>query len=131
MEHWVISSDGDPEENAFLQKWVEKMAGMTSLHGFIWYNRVKNPTFRGILVIMFGFVIIGLPVAMAVKLVAMLQNPQVQNNIEFVNVDNITYPNITVCHTRYFDKKIMEGRFYNFCKIIVLMRKLNNSIAYI
>ena len=93
MEHWVISSDGDPEENAFLQKWVEKMAGMTSLRGFIWYNRVKNPTFRGILVIMFGFVIIGLPVAMAVKLVAMLQNPQVQNNIEFVNVDNITYPN--------------------------------------
>lgn len=88
------------------------MADMTSLHGFIWYNRVKNPTFRCILIILFGMVIIGLPVVMLVKLITMLRDPQVRNNIEFVNADNMTYPNLTVCHTRYFDKEAMKGVLY-------------------
>ena len=34
------------------------------------------------------------------------------SNVEFQTPSNMTFPNITVCHPRYFDKSRMAGRSY-------------------
>ena len=35
------------------------------------------------------------------------------STVEFQTATNMTFPNITVCHSRYFDTARMEGRQYN------------------
>ena len=38
------------------------------------------------------------------------ENKDMGSNVVFQTATNMTFPNLTVCHTRYFDKARMSGK---------------------
>lgn len=42
--------------------------------------------------------------------VSFLRQHEVKNSIEWVEESNLTYPNVTVCHSAFFDKSKMESK---------------------
>ena len=51
---------------------------------------------------------------------------QFSSNIEFDTKRNMTFPNITVCHSRYFDRGRMQGRVKPIVWIVLILP--NNSV---
>eukprot|EP00095_Tigriopus_kingsejongensis_P003153 snap_masked-scaffold791_size96783-processed-gene-0.4 protein:Tk03153 transcript:snap_masked-scaffold791_size96783-processed-gene-0.4-mRNA-1 annotation:"histone h2a-like" len=89
------------------QQWVWKVCDEISIHGFIWHNRTMNPGIR-LSILAFTLVILfGLPTFLCYQVVKFTENQQINNDIEWESANRVKYPNITICHPRYFDLRLL------------------------
>jgi hypothetical protein len=62
--------------------------------------------------------ILGLPTLFIVKLVTFMNSNIVNNGVQWLEADNITYPKVTVCHPRFFTKNAMKGETNHYVLIL-------------
>ena len=58
------------------------------------------------------------------------ENKDMGSNVVFQTATNMTFPNLTVCHTRYFDKARMAGIVLVTCTRFFTLHTLPNILAY-
>ena len=109
-------------------EWMDVTANQVSIHGLIWYTRVNNRWFRLILVVLTVVTVIGLPTFVSIKAYSFYHNTQVKTDTEWVVADKYPYPNITVCHPKFFSQAKLDGRSYiRFCLTESFMRNLQST----
>ncbi len=96
-----------------VSEWVNHLCSSSSLHGFSWYTRTENRYFKGIILLTCVSVLLALPVVLVIKMVEFSSSSKQQIAVEWDRADVMPYPNITVCHPKYFDTRLMAGT-YNF-----------------
>ncbi len=64
----------------------------------------RYPVFVLIFVVM-----LGLPAILILELLSFIQEVNVSDAVLYTTAEVIRYPNLTVCHSRYFDKARMQG----------------------
>ena len=96
---------------AICRDWLSRCTDITTLHGFPWYNRFESIAVKAfIIVACFGFFC-----AMsgyAIYEILVWYHSKVRLTSETIKVVNeLQYPNITLCHSKYFDMSKAEGNF--------------------
>jgi hypothetical protein len=81
-----------------------------------------NLLFRGFFVLFFLTFIIALPVYFTNEGFLLYNSRSLSKSIEWKRDSNLTYPNLTVCFAKFFDKKLLKGKYY-------LDRKLGQSLT--
>ena len=102
------------------------------MHGLIWYQRSNSKIIRSCIVIFALFVLFGLPIWTIFEFIKFYQTIQIKTVTEASRGNVFRYPNLTVCHSRYFDNQLLKGLFF-FCfstKCVItvkLLVKLSHS----
>ena len=91
-------------------QWCYFVAENTTVHGLVWYTRIQNNSFRFLVFVLCVLVLIGLPVIMVKELIKFSHDKSVLSSQDWVKSNNITYPNITVCHPAYFDGEKLKSK---------------------
>ena len=94
---------------AALKLWAETACDWTSVHGLVWYTRIDSPLVKGVCICVAVVIIIGLPVFLAQQTIDFASTKSVLNSFDFITADSLPYPNVTVCHPRFFALDKMEG----------------------
>ena len=92
-----------------ITRWISYLAENTSLHGIVWYDRVENKFFKSIICFISALIIIGLPVILIGQILEFQEDKTVLTSVDLVKSLNVTYPNITICHPRFFDVEKLQG----------------------
>ena len=130
-----------------LKLWAETTCDWTSVHGLVWYTRVDNAAIKAFCIFIAFVVIIGLPIFLAQQIANYATSTDVLNSstditssfetlrkqglnevkivpaVEYHTALFLPYPNITVCHPRYFSYAKLEGIVYR--STCVLIRALS------
>ena len=115
-----IMNQEDPISNVVLKsksqrsfdeitRWICYLAGNTSLHGIVWYDRVENKFLKSMIFLITVLIIIGLPVILIGQILDYQDDKTVLTSVDLVKSLNVTYPNITICHPRFFDVEKLQG----------------------
>lgn len=91
-------------------EWLHHYSSITQIHGVRWYNLAPNLLFRLFFVFFFLTFIVALPVYFTNEGFLLYNSRSLSKAVEWKRDSNLTYPNITVCFAKFFDKKRMEGR---------------------
>ena len=98
-----------------LENYVDTYASIAaencSMHGWNWYTKVNNVWHKTI-VFVFVNIIFWFMIYLCGERLLLLWNTRdnelaSQRQHEF---DNHTFPNITICHPKFFNKKLLEGK---------------------
>ena len=108
--------------------WITMLAENTTLHGVVWYTntfsliqtdnsfctfirytKTDNKMLKFFIMSLSMAMIVLLPTLLFVQYVDFINSDSVSNAVEWVPSNNLTYPNITVCHPGYWDMKKMKG----------------------
>jgi hypothetical protein len=105
------SCSGDPECRFKLDmcQWIMDICSLSSLHGFNWYTRTENVMLKSVILFVCIVILFAMPVVIVQQLVEFMSSNKQQVNVEFKRHDSLSYPNITMCHPKYFDSRLMEG----------------------
>jgi hypothetical protein len=68
-----------------------------------------NLLFRGFFLLFFLTFVVTLPVYFTNEGFKLYNSPSLSKSIEWKRDSNLTYPNLTVCFAKFFDKKLLEG----------------------
>ena len=125
------SEDGCTASNckAAFTEWISDLSNYSSFHGVGWYNRTGSMSVKTGILLMAFLVIFGLPVAVIVQSVAFYKSTSVHNDIEWRQADRINYPNITVCHSKYFDSRKLSEYNVSDTLATYLLLSLDTSIS--
>ena len=115
-----IMNQEDPISNVVLKsksqrsfdeitRWICYLAENTSLHGIVWYDRVENKFLKSMIFLISVLIIIGLPVILIGQILDYQDDKTVLTSVDLVKSLNVTYPNITICHPRFFDVEKLQG----------------------
>ena len=102
-------------------EWLRHYASITQIHGVRWYNLAPNLLFRCFFIAFFLTFIIALPAFFINEGFVLYKSKYLSQSIELKKESNLTYPNVTVCYAKFFDKELMLG---NWC--VLLMFHKNN-----
>ena len=105
-------------QKTWLKSWAEEydqrmneLAIYCSMHGFIWYSRVKGKYMKILVfVILTGYMVgmIYFVTARAVEIYSTLDS--VSSTERAKEFQNHAYPNLTICHPKFFNKKLLIGK---------------------
>ena len=90
-------------------EWLYHYASITQIHGVKWYILAPSLLFRLFFVVFFLTFIVALPVYFTNEGFLLYNSRSLSKAIEWKRDSNLTYPNITVCFSKFFNKKRMEG----------------------
>ena len=86
------------------------MSDWSSCHGVAWYNRSTIFIVRITAFVLIVVIMLGLPALIILELVQFLGDVRLSDTVLYTAAEVIRYPNITFCHSRYFDTQRMQGR---------------------
>ena len=106
------------------------------MHGLIWYQRSNSKIIRSCIVIFALFVLFGLPIWTVFEFIKFYQTIQIKTVTEASRDNVFRYPNLTVCHSRYFDKQLLKGSLLllqsnNWSNCLIFNSKLAKVKNYI
>lgn len=127
------ASERASDATASVSDWTTLVAEWTSVHGIVWYTRTTNKCAR-ILILIFALAIVfGLPAVLVLSFVRFIRDFKIQTSgdgtqrkymvvyivqcttisilVEWEKAKTVEYPNITVCHPKYFSKKKLTGEY--------------------
>ena len=94
--------------------WIQSALEKISVHGLIWYQRSNSKIIRSCIVIFALFVLFGLPIWTIFEFIKFYQTIQIKTVTEASRGNVFRYPNLTVCHSRYFDNQLLKGMLFAF-----------------
>lgn len=89
-------------EVAKVTKWAEDVSVQSSVHGLVWYSRTKSTILKVILMSVAVLMMASVPVLVAIRSFNFYASTHVKTDEELEMVDKLVYPNVTVCHPRFF-----------------------------
>ena len=89
--------------------WFQNAIGKISVHGLTWYQRSNSNIIRSCILIFAILVLFGLPTWTVLEFIKFYNTIQIRTVIETGRDTVMNYPNLTVCHSRYFDNQILSG----------------------
>eukprot|EP00094_Tigriopus_californicus_P009876 TCALIF_09523-PA protein Name:"Protein of unknown function" AED:0.25 eAED:0.25 QI:4/0.75/0.2/1/0.75/0.6/5/0/378 len=90
-------------------KWIEDLASYSSLHGVGWYHYASSKVFKAIIMVASCLIVLMLPIFILLQSLEFSSNTKVTNSAEWSTADSMTYPNITVCHPKYFNSDLLRA----------------------
>ena len=105
--------------------WIQSALEKISVHGLIWYQRSNSKIIRSCIVIFALFVLFGLPIWTIFEFIKFYQTIQIKTVTEASRGNVFRYPNLTVCHSRYFDNQLLKGLLFDFQLNVLLKSNLN------
>ena len=90
-------------------EWLRHYASITQIHGVRWYILAPNLLFRYFFIAFFLTFIIALPAFFINEGFVLYKSKYLSQSIELKKESNLTYPNVTVCYAKFFDKELMLG----------------------
>ncbi len=66
---------------------------------------------KALILVAAAVLMVGLPAALAIMLVNFLNDKTVTNKVEWKAHETMSYPNITVCNAKFFDKRLLDREF--------------------
>ena len=94
--------------------WIQSALEKISVHGLIWYQRSNSKIIRSCIVIFALFVLFGLPTWTVFEFIKFYQTIQIKTVTEASRDSVFRYPNLTVCHSRYFDNQLLKGLLFAY-----------------
>ena len=94
-----------------LDDWLWNLCTMSSLHGFHWVHKARELTCQCSLMTLCTVVIVAMPIVIVQQAVRFMLSERQQVSIEWGRYENATYPNITVCHPKFFDTRLMASTY--------------------
>ncbi len=73
------------------------------------YSRTTSPTLRTFIVVVILAVLIALPSVVIDRVVSFHRDHTVRNAVEWKTANNLTYPSITICNSKFFEKSRLQG----------------------
>ena len=116
--------------------WIQGALEKISVHGLIWYQRSNSKIIRSCIVIFALLVLFGLPIWTIFEFIKFYQTIQIKTETEASRGIVFRYPNLTVCHSRYFDKQLLKGSLLlsqsnNWSNCLIFNSKLAKVKNYI
>ncbi len=91
--------------------WSLRVSASSSLHAVPWVGRVPNRALRTVIFAFAVAVMIGLPIVVVYEMVSYANETKVRSGIEYREaLEGMNYPNVTVCHPKYFDVRKFESK---------------------
>ena len=119
-------SKGQKKET--LNKWAEDLANFSSLHAVVWYTRYKksmklvisyqncyrfyrfkSPVLKGLVLSFSTLIIFFLPAYLGFMLAKWSNEETLLTKTNWLKAEEVSYPRLTICNAKYFDKNKMEG----------------------
>ena len=104
------------------QNWIQNSLEKISVHGLAWYQRSNSKFVRCFIVIFALVVLFGLPMWTIYEFIQFFTTIQIKTVTETAKGTNLHYPNLTVCHPKYFDNELLKGT--DFLKKVYLFHIL-------
>ena len=105
-------------QKTWLKSWAEEydqrmneLAIYCSMHGFIWYSRVKGKYMKLLAVVILTGYMFGMFCVVtdrAVEIYSTLDS--VSSTERAKEFQNHAYPNLTICHPKFFNQKLLIGK---------------------
>ncbi len=90
--------------------WLNKLSDVSNFHGMQWHRFVSKLPMKIFWVAFIFFIIFSIPTILIYKAVEFFSQNQISTSVELEKADKMKYPNVTVCFTNYFDRKLMERK---------------------
>ena len=94
-------------------EWMDATSTQSSIHGLVWYTRIRSKWFRLILVVSSVIVVLGLPTFVSIKAYDFYTTENVKTDEQWITATSYTYPNITICHPKFFIGHKLKGTSVN------------------
>ena len=85
-----------------LSDWAEDLANYSSLHGVQWFTRTESNAVKGTIFLLSLFIIVALPTYLTYQMILFANDNSVITAVEWKRAKTLEYPNITICHSKYF-----------------------------
>ncbi len=103
------ADDDDGSSGNRFGAWASLVADWSSCHGVAWYNRTSVNFIRVSAFALIMVIMLGLPAVILLELVDFVRDVRLSDTVFYTSAEVIRYPNLTFCHSRYFDKDRMQG----------------------
>ena len=100
---------------------MNELAIYCSMHGFIWYSRVKGKYMKLLAVVIltgYMFAMFYAVTDRAVEIYSTLDS--VSSTERAKEFQNHAYPNLTICHPEFFNKKLLIVRIHCDCTMYLV-----------
>ena len=104
------SGGGHRSPGSSLLDWLDLVCNFSSIHGFVWYTRFDNALTKVLILSFVTLAIFGLPILLVSQLILFIQDRSLNTAVEMHQATAVLYPNISICHAKYFDLRAMDGK---------------------
>ena len=105
-------------QKSWLKLWAEEfdqrmneLAIYCSMHGFIWYSRVKGKYMKLLAIVILTGYMVAMFYSVTVRAMEIYSTLDSVSSTERAKAfQNHAYPNLTICHPKFFNKKLLIGK---------------------
>ena len=112
LESIVSNSKHRHRLKSDLARWADDLSNYSSLHGVAWFGRTENHFLKAYIFSTSLAIVVALPAYLAYQLVLYNADVSVINAVEWRRAETVVYPNITVCHSKYFDVRKLDSKHH-------------------
>ena len=117
-----LGGDNENKWQSMFKRWImaidrgyEKMSMYCSMHGIVWYSRIKSSWMKVVFIILFLMLIGGVLYITAERVSILYSELSNETGSQMHKTfDQRHYPNLTICHPKFFNQKLVEGRQHTF-----------------
>ena len=90
------------------------VAEKTSTHGSHWFSSLTLHPWTQICMFMLFFVAQMILFVIFVQEVILKEHTEIKTSMEFIETDEVEFPQITICSTTFYSKEKIDGNFLPF-----------------
>ncbi len=105
----MYAAQSHDDDCPVLDRWTPLVAAFSSLHGVAWYNRISSERLRKLIFLGVMGITLGMPIVVAINILSFFTKTELSDSVIWSRAETIKYPNITLCHSGFFDLQRMEG----------------------
>ena len=94
--------------------WIQSALENVSVHGLTWYQWSNSKIIRSFIVFLALSILFGLLIWTGLEFTNFYQTNQIKTVTEARRGNVFRYPNLTVCHSRYFDNQLLKGMLFSY-----------------
>ena len=94
-----------------LEQLTSLVSDYSTVHGFNWFNNISNQWIKTLIFLFVVIICFGLPTIAIYQFITFLYETKLTDSVDLKSASAMIYPNITVCHAKYFSLDRMNGEF--------------------
>ena len=99
-----------PSREDYLPSWLDLVSRQSSVHGLVWYSRVDRLAVKTVIFFMVMAIMVGLRLLVGFEFTSFITDESYSDTTAIRTARAIKYPNITLCHGKFFDLQKMAGK---------------------
>ena len=100
FKRWIMAFD----------RGQERVAIYCSMHGIVWYSRIKSSWMKVVFSILFLMLVCGVLYITAERVLILYSELSNESGSQkHKTFDQRHFPNLTICHPKFFNQKLVEG----------------------